>query len=190
MRAEHLLGWLLLSTASLCGQTFEQKGFLETDFFGFPQTAPNDSGRFVGEILLRWDASYQPAPWFTLSGGLEAQTDTHNQTERSFRFDTLDRSLLRPAFSLRSLKVTLHRGHFTADLGKQFIHWGQADIVNPTDRFAPRDYLNVVDNEVSRRVRSPSECGISWHFGRSDLDADLHPEPHASYRSTLGASST
>jgi hypothetical protein len=148
MRAERFLGSLMLSAIGLCGQTFEQKGFVETDFFGFPQTAPNDSGRFVGDFLFRWDASYQPVSWFTLLGGLEAQTDTHNETERSFRFDTLDRGLLRPAFSLHSLKVTLHRGHFTADIGKQFIHWGQADILNPTDRFAPRDYLNVVDNEV------------------------------------------
>jgi hypothetical protein len=33
------------------------------------------------------------------------------------------------------------------DVGKQFIRWGKTDIVNPTDRFAPRDYMNVVDNE-------------------------------------------
>src|SRR5205814_6544001 len=25
--------------------------------------------------------------------------------------------------------------------------WGKADIINPTDRFAPRDFLNVVDSE-------------------------------------------
>jgi len=148
MRAETLFGWLTLPVVSLSGQTFEQKGFIETDFFGFPQTAPNDSGRFVGDALVRWDASYQPVPWFTLSGGLEAQTDTHGETEKSFRFDFQDRGLLRPAFELRSLKVTLHRGHFTADIGKQFVHWGQADILNPTDRFAPRDYLNVVDSGV------------------------------------------
>ena len=102
----------------------------------------------MGNALLRWDASYQPAPWFILSGGLEAQSDTHRETERKFRFDTEDRGLLRPAFDLRTLKVTLHRGHFTADIGKQFIHWGKADILNPTDRFAPRDYLHVVDNGV------------------------------------------
>jgi hypothetical protein len=32
-------------------------------------------------------------------------------------------------------------------LGKQFVRWGKADILNPTDRFAPRDYLTVVDND-------------------------------------------
>jgi hypothetical protein len=35
----------------------------------------------------------------------------------------------------------------TVDVGKQFIRWGKADIVTPTDRFAPRDFLNVVDSE-------------------------------------------
>jgi len=148
MCTKTLLGWLMLGSLGLFGQGFTQKGFVEGDFFGFPQTAPNDTGRFLGDFLVRWDASYQPVPWFTLSGGLEGQTDTHGDTERSFRFDTLDRSLLRPAFSLRSFQATLHRGHFTADIGKQFIHWGQADILNPTNRFAPRDYLNVVDSEV------------------------------------------
>jgi hypothetical protein len=146
MRAKNvLLPWLLLC-AGLQGQTFTQRGFVEADLFGFPQTTLNDGANVVGNALLRWDASYQPAPWFTLSGGLEAQADTHRETERAFRFDTTDRGLLRPAFSLRTLKATFHRGHFTADIGKQFIRWGKADILNPTDRFAPRDYMNVVDN--------------------------------------------
>ena len=39
------------------------------------------------------------------------------------------------------------RGPLTLDVGKQFIRWGKADIVTPTDRFAPRDFLNVIDSE-------------------------------------------
>ena len=39
-------------------------------------------------------------------------------------------------------------GGFTLDVGKQFIRWGRADILNPTDRFAPRDYMNVIDTDV------------------------------------------
>ena len=48
---------------------------------------------------------------------------------------------------MRRLSATLSRGGFTLDVGKQFIRWGKADILNPTDRFAPRDFLNVVDSE-------------------------------------------
>jgi hypothetical protein len=35
----------------------------------------------------------------------------------------------------------------TLQAGKQFVRWGKTDILNPTDRFAPRDYLAVVDSE-------------------------------------------
>ena len=58
-----------------------------------------------------------------------------------------DRGVQRPRLSLRRLTATLTHGAFTLDVGKQFIRWGKADILNPTDRFAPRDFLNVVDNE-------------------------------------------
>jgi hypothetical protein len=33
------------------------------------------------------------------------------------------------------------------DIGKQFIRWGRADILSPVDRFAPRDFVNVLDSE-------------------------------------------
>jgi hypothetical protein len=147
MRVEKLIRGLVLSSVALCAQSFEQRGFIQADLVGFPLIAPNDSGQAVGSGVFRWDASYKPAPWITFSGGVEAQADTHRQTERAFRFDLDDRGLLRPAFSLRSLQMTLHKGVFTADIGKQFLHWGKTDIINPTDRFAPRDYLNVVDSE-------------------------------------------
>jgi hypothetical protein len=62
------------------------------------------------------------------------------------RLDFDDRTLRRPAASIRRLSASVTAGHFTLDVGKQFIRWGRADILNPTDRFAPRDYLNVIDS--------------------------------------------
>ncbi len=53
----------------------------------------------------------------------------------------------------RRLAPPLTRGPFTLELGKQFVRWGKTDIVVPTDRFAPRDYLTVVDCAVPRRSR-------------------------------------
>ncbi len=167
MRIEKLSGWLLLFAAGASCQTFEQRGFVEFDMFGFPQAAPNDSGHFVGGGIFRWDATYRPAPWITFSGGVEAQADTHLQTERALRFDVQDRGLLRPAFSLRTLQITLHKGHFTVDLGKQFIRWGKADVLNPTDRFAPRDYLNVVDSEFLGVVGA--RANVEYHGTSIDL---------------------
>jgi hypothetical protein len=64
-----------------------------------------------------------------------------------WRLDLDDRGVKRPRASLRRLNATLSHGPLTVDVGKQFIRWGKADIINPTDRFAPRDYINVVAPE-------------------------------------------
>jgi hypothetical protein len=138
--------WFLLCATALA-QDFTQRGYLETQLSAFPETTPNDDSHFIGGAIFRWDLSYKLTPWLTFSGGIEAQTDTHLQTERTLHLDWQDRGLLRPALDLRSFKATIHKSHFTVDLGKQFIRWGTADILNPTDRFAPRDYLSVVDND-------------------------------------------
>jgi hypothetical protein len=128
-------------------QRFDQRGYVETSLSGFPEAAPDDRSQAIGEAILQWDLSYKAFSWLKLSGGIEAQTDTHKQTERTPHLDFEDRGLLRPAFAIRASKVTIHRGHFTADLGKQLIRWGKADLLNPTDRFAPRDYLDVVNSD-------------------------------------------
>ena len=56
-------------------------------------------------------------------------------------------SVQRPAFSLRRLSAVAHKGSFNFEFGKQFIRWGKADVFNPMDRFAPRDFLAVVDTD-------------------------------------------
>jgi hypothetical protein len=133
---------------TLLAQNFEQRGFFENQALVYPQTAPNDGGYLVNETLLRWDASVKTGSWFKLSGSFQAQTDSHRQTEREWRVDADDRSIQRPAFSVRQLSATLHKGKVTAEIGRQFIRWGKTDILIPTDRFAPRDYLsNVVDSD-------------------------------------------
>lgn len=131
----------------LSGQAFQQRGFLEFRPTFYPQTAPGDRGQVIGEALFRYDASYKFAPWIKLSGVFDARTDSHRQVEREWRLDAEDRGLQRPAFSVRRLSATLNRGKWTLELGRQFIRWGKADLLNPTDRFAPRDYLSVVDND-------------------------------------------
>lgn len=131
---------------TMLAQNFEQRGFIDNSTTFYPQTAPNDPAQIVNETLFRWEVSYKVTPWLKISGAVDATTDTHQQVERAFRLDFDDRSIQRPAFSLRRYSATLHKGKFTAELGRQFIRWGKADILNPTDRFAPKDYLsNVVD---------------------------------------------
>ena len=49
--------------------------------------------------------------------------------------------------AVRRAVMTYARGPFTVELGKQFVRWGQTDILSPTDRFTPRDYLIVVSSD-------------------------------------------
>jgi hypothetical protein len=135
----------LLLISCLQAQDFTQRGFIQTGLTLYPETAPNDSGHAVGDSLFRYEASYKVRPWLRFSGAFDAAFDTHQQVERSLRLDWQDRSLRRPLLSLRELNATLSKGKLTAEFGKQFIRWGKADILNPTDRFAPKDFLSVTD---------------------------------------------
>jgi hypothetical protein len=63
----------------------------------------------------------------------------------SWSLDWSDRGILRPRLSVRRASATISKNWLTLDVGKQFIRWGKTDIVTPTDRFAPRDFINVVD---------------------------------------------
>jgi hypothetical protein len=139
---------LLLAVSRLAeAQDFTQRGFFETSALLFPQTAPNDSGHADGAALLRYEAFYKPRPSLRIAGGLDARADTHGETERAGGISWWDRERRRPALEVRRLSATYTRGKLTLEAGKQFIRWGKADVLNPTDRFAPRDYLNVVDND-------------------------------------------
>lgn len=133
--------------AGLVAQDFQQRGYLDLRTSFFPQSAANDSGRVIADTLFRYEASAKLTPWLKLNGAMDARTDTHRQTERSARFDWQDRGFLRPAFSFRRFSATAFKGPVTFEAGKQFIRWGKADILNPLDRFAPRDFLNVIDND-------------------------------------------
>jgi len=139
--------WVLAFAAGTLGQSFTQRGFLETDFIGYPQTAPNDSGQEIGEALFRYEAFYKLNSAWQFSGGIDARADTHEQVDRAWELSWDDRGRRRPSFEVRQLSATYSKNKLTAVFGKQFIRWGKADILNPTDRFAPRDYLTVVDND-------------------------------------------
>jgi hypothetical protein len=144
--------WLLTIAAVVVAplyaeaQVFAQRGFLEGQGIGYPQTTANDDTQLVGEALLRYEASIRPAQWLRLHGSVDARGDTHEQTE----WDGLswsDRSTKRPGLAVRRFDASFSRGPLSLQVGKQFVRWGKTDILNPTDRFAPRDYLTVVDNE-------------------------------------------
>src|SRR5712692_7699263 len=145
---------LLVCTALLLGhaggalaQTISQRGFVEGAALGFPHEAPNDPTRVVGDLLVRDEVFFKPKTWIQFAGGLDLRANSHGQVDKRWAPGFWDRGERRPPLSVRRLTASLTRGAFTVDLGKQFIRWGKTDIVNPTDRFAPRDFLNVIDNE-------------------------------------------
>jgi hypothetical protein len=128
-------------------QSVTYRGFSEVRLTAYPQTTPRDQDRLAIEGHVRFEPAYKPAEWLTLSSSLEGRLDNLEQVERRWRIDIRDRTLQRPALSVRQAVATFRARGITADVGKQFIRWGKADILAPTDRFAPRDFLEVTDGE-------------------------------------------
>jgi hypothetical protein len=128
-------------------QDFTQRGFLDLTTTGYPQTAPNDSGHVVSEALLRYEAFYKFSPKLQLNSGFDFRADTHREVARELDFSWADRQTLRPAAAVRRLSLSYSDGPVNIEAGKQYIRWGKADILNPTDRFAPQDFLNVVQTD-------------------------------------------
>jgi len=150
-------------------QDFTYRGFGQIQLTAYPQTTPQDDERIVADALFRIEPAYRPADWLMLSGSIDARIDTLEQVQREWRFDVRDRSFQRPPLSLRHAKATLRKGTLTVDLGKQFVRWGKADILNPTDRFAPRDFLEVTDDEFLAVIgarglyeRGPHSIDVVW----------------------------
>jgi hypothetical protein len=138
---------LLLSAAPCFAQAYTQRGFLETGGTLYPQEAVNDRAKTVGESLFRYEGFFTASTRLQIAGAVDFRTDTHHQVERDFSLSWQDREIRRPLGEVRRLSATYHSGPVTFEIGKQFIRWGKTDIVTPTDRFAPRDFLTVVDNE-------------------------------------------
>jgi hypothetical protein len=138
---------LILWSSSAGAQTLSQRGFVDARGVFYPQAAPNDPTHAVGDVLFREEVFLKPSGWIQFAAGLDLRVNSHDQVEDTWRLDFTDRGILRPKAAVRRLSATITAHHFTLDVGKQFIRWGRADVLNPTDRFAPRDYLNVIDSD-------------------------------------------
>ncbi|MBC8164934.1 MAG: hypothetical protein H7Y20_03555 [Bryobacteraceae bacterium] len=158
------LAVFLLASAAAFAQDFAQRGTLEFRGYGFPDTATNDSSRAIGETLFRYEFSKSLSiPNLKFFGETEMRVDTHRQTERRVFVNFADRISQRPAISVRRASLLYNKGRLTVEAGKQFIRWGKADILNPTDRFAPKDFLAVVDTELLAVL-----AGRAIYEGKSD----------------------
>jgi hypothetical protein len=142
-----MAGVLLLWASIVHAQAISERGFVDGRGVWFPQAASNDATQLIGDLLFREEVFVKPvsAPWIQFAAGLDLRANSHNQVQDQWRLDFSDRGVLRPRAAIRRLTATITASKLTLDVGKQFIRWGRADILNPTDRFAPRDYMNVID---------------------------------------------
>lgn len=171
MLARHRLAVIVLvivlgASRAAWAQSFSSRGFADARLFLYPQTAANDATRASGEALFRFEPSWKPESWLRLNGAFDARIDTHDQVERRWFLDWQDRGVQRPPFSIRRLSALLSKGGLNVEVGKQFVRWGKADILNPTDRFAPRDFLSVVDNDFL----GVTGARVTWESGGNTLD--------------------
>ena len=142
-----LAGVLLWASAGTgAAQTVTQRGFVDVGLALFPQETTVDRTQATLDVLVREELFARPTPWLQLAGGVDLRGNTHDQVARAWRLDVSDRGEQRPMLGLRRLTATVSKGPLTVDVGKQFIRWGKADIVTPTDHFAPRDFLTVIDS--------------------------------------------
>jgi len=152
---------LLAPAPGALAQTVSQRGFADAMLTLYPQAAPNDATQCVADVVAREEVFFKPRAWVQFAAGLELRANSHDQVDKRWTPDFWDRDERRPPVSIRRLSATLHQGVFTFDLGKQFIRWGRTDIVHPTDRFAPRDFMSVIDADFlgTTGVRGLAELG-------------------------------
>jgi hypothetical protein len=134
------------ASAQTRGVEVAYRGFAEAGVVGYPQEAPNDPTRAVAGGQFRFEPSMRVRRVFAIAASLEARVESHDQTEAGFAY--WDRTVRRPAFAVRALTATFVKSRVTLEVGKQFVRWGQSDILSPTDHFTPRDYLVTTNSEV------------------------------------------
>jgi hypothetical protein len=162
---------LVAAAAPAMAQTASQRGFVEGTGIVYFQPTPSDSRQLVGEALFRQEASWSPVEWLSLAGAFDGRAASDNRVDPGWAFDCADRGLKRPGLCVRRLSAGIRRGGLVLEGGKQFVRWGKADIYNPTDRFAPRDLLDVIDNEFL----AVSAARLTYERGPDTIDLVWSP---------------
>jgi hypothetical protein len=147
MPSRLLIAIVLLAPPSVAAQTFSHRGSAEALVIGYPQTAVNDPTQLVVDSLFRWEAAVKRGAW-RFDVGVDARMDTHMMTRRTGEVSYWDRTTQRSAIAISRLSTSWARGPLTVEVGKQYVRWGKTDVLIPTDRFAPRDYVTVVDPQL------------------------------------------
>lgn len=149
-RTSHIAIAVVLS-GLWCAPAFAQgsgaPGFIEAKGNLFPRLTPRDGTQTVADGLWRQEGIVTPASWVRLTAGVDVRFNTHDQVEDEWQIDWKDRGVRPSHLTVRRLAATVTAGRVTFDVGKQLIRWARADVLNPIDRFAPRDFMNVIDTD-------------------------------------------
>ncbi len=168
------LAWALAGDLGpAAAQPVTAGGFLQVRGDWYPQASATDATRLIGDVHARLEGAADLARALRVRGAVDARLDTYGHVERTWALDWFDQARRRRALAVRELNVTVARGRFTLEAGKQFIRWGAVDFVNPTDRFAPRDYLAVVDEELL----AVTAARLAYGGERHSLEVVWTPRP-------------
>ena len=171
-----------LLTSHAYAQQFDYRGFADVGVVAHPQEAPNDPTQFIADVQARFESSLRVRPNIVLAGSIDGRMDTHHQTTGRAALTYRDRTTQRPVLALRTLAITFAQGPVTLEVGKQFVRWGQSDIVSPTDYFTPRDYVDTLNSEFL----APTAARFTYSAGDTSVEAVYTPQMTPSRAPLLG----
>jgi hypothetical protein len=120
------------------------KGTVVLKNFSFFHETPNDSQNWGDEAILELGWKRRLTDWASFNIVGIARQDNRRFT-RGIRTRVPDNIVHRRYLDVKEGALTLKTGSAKLDLGKLIYAWGTADAFNPTDNFAPYDYLDIID---------------------------------------------
>src|SRR5206468_3626746 len=89
------------SAPDATAQTVSHQGFVEGAAIGYPEMAPPDLARGVGDVLVRQEVISRPTKWLQIAAAVDLRASSHDEVESGWRFDLDDRTMRRPRVALR-----------------------------------------------------------------------------------------
>jgi hypothetical protein len=136
------------SASALDASQLKFSGLLQYENYSYFRRFPGASIDARNELMLRPRVEFSPSEKFRGVASLE------------FREDLSDPSRTRNRLYEAFLDIYLPRWGLT--IGRQFIDWGRADTLRPTDLFRRRDYTDLVERreEAILAVKSDIDVGL------------------------------
>jgi hypothetical protein len=126
----------LMVASSTSAQELRVTGYAETDNIGYFEVRDAAGHRGRNEMLAQVDGQAVFGRPLRLFGSVELRADFADHDRDRVYVEELYGDFTYKALDLR--------------LGRQIIAWGKADLVNPTDHLAPRDFTDPLESDDER----------------------------------------